>query len=45
MTGTSDYLRRNPSSPALATMAAIGGTKPTQTEMTMAAVTEYSRTT
>lgn len=39
------YWRREPSSPALATIAATGGTSPTHTEMTMAAVTENSRTT
>jgi hypothetical protein len=39
------YRRREPSSPAFAMMAAIGGTSPTTTEITTAAVTENSRTT
>src|ERR1700722_891272 len=39
------YWCRLVSSPALATIAATGGTSPTATEITMAAVTEYSRTT
>jgi hypothetical protein len=41
----SGYLRREPSSPALATIAAMGGISAISTDMTMAAVTEKMRTT
>jgi len=43
--GRRRYLRRQPSSPALATMAATGGISPAHTEIATAAVTENNRTT